>query len=99
MHANCPPESGGQHHRVFCDDARGGSANEMFQNAFLKGAAWEPPTARSRLLSRSCCPPDSGGQGPRRTKNLADCAEMVCGVCNRGERSSCGHVVPCGSNA
>src|SRR5678809_1265863 len=31
----------------------------MFQNAFLKGAALEPPPARSRLLSRSCCPPDS----------------------------------------
>src|SRR5678815_6096767 len=59
---NCPPESGGQRHRVLCDDARGGSPNEMLQNAFLKSAAREPPPARSRLLSRSCCPPDSGGQ-------------------------------------
>src|SRR6478752_6455367 len=59
---DCPPESGGQRHRVVCDDARGGSPNEMFQNAFLKSAALEPPPARSRLLSRSCCPPDSGGQ-------------------------------------
>src|SRR6185369_2476284 len=39
-----------------CDDARGGSPNEMFQNAFLKSAALEPPPARSRLLSPSCCP-------------------------------------------
>src|SRR5580765_5210569 len=62
MQANCPPESGGQRHRVLCDDARGGSPNEMFKNAFLKSAALEPPPARSRLLSRSCCPPDSGGQ-------------------------------------
>ena len=57
MQANCPPESGGQRHRVLCDDARGGSPSEM-----LKSAALEPPPARSRLLSRSCCPPDSGGQ-------------------------------------
>src|SRR3954469_22697814 len=34
----------------------------MFRNAFLKGEALEPPPARSRLLSRSCCPPESGGQ-------------------------------------
>jgi len=54
---NCPPESGGQRHRVLCDDARGGSSSEMFQYAFLKIAAMEPPPARSRLLSRSCCPP------------------------------------------
>src|SRR5678815_1306586 len=59
---SCPPESGAQRHRVLCDDARGGSSNEMFQNAFLKSAALEPPPARSRLLSRSYCPPDSGGQ-------------------------------------
>ena len=59
---HCPPESGGQRHRVFCDDARGGSPIEMFQNALLKNSALEPPPARSRLLSRSCCPPDSGGQ-------------------------------------
>jgi len=31
--------------------------NEMSQNAFLRSAALEPPPARSRLLSRSCCPP------------------------------------------
>src|SRR6185436_18831621 len=62
MQVNCPPDSGGQRHRVLCDDARGGSPNEMFQNAFLKSPALEPPPARSRLLSRSCCPPDSGGQ-------------------------------------
>src|SRR3954467_4558704 len=60
--SDCPPESGGQRHRVLCDDARGGSINEMLQNAFRKRAALEPPPARSRLLSRSCCPPDSGGQ-------------------------------------
>src|SRR3954451_22688849 len=59
--ANCPPESGGQRHHVLCDDARGGSENEMFLNAFIRSAAPEPPPARSRLLSRSCCPPDSGG--------------------------------------
>ena len=46
---NCPPESGGQRHRVLCDDARGGSPIEMFQNALLKSAALEPPPARSRL--------------------------------------------------
>src|SRR4051812_31003573 len=28
----------------------------------LKRTVMEPPPARSRLLSRSCCPPDSGGQ-------------------------------------
>src|SRR5881396_522961 len=33
----------------------------MSRNAFLKTVALEPPPARSRLLSRSCCPPDSGG--------------------------------------
>jgi hypothetical protein len=53
---------GGQRHRVLCDDARGGASNEMSQNAFLTSSAQEPPPARSRLLSRSCCPPDSGGQ-------------------------------------
>jgi len=52
MQPNCPPESGGQRHRVLCDDARGGSPNEMFQNAFLKSAAQEPPPARSRLLTQ-----------------------------------------------
>jgi hypothetical protein len=29
MHANCPPESGGQRHRVLCDDARGGSKRNV----------------------------------------------------------------------
>src|SRR4051812_41746585 len=58
---SCPPESGGQRHHVLCDDARGGSPIEMFQNAFITSVALEPPPARSRLLSRSCCPPDSGG--------------------------------------
>src|SRR4029077_17919499 len=52
MQTNCPPESGGQRHRVLCDDARGGSPNEMFKNAFLKSAALEPPPARSRLLTQ-----------------------------------------------
>jgi len=47
----------GQRHRVLCDDARGGSTSEIFQDAFLRITALEPPPARSRLLSRSCCPP------------------------------------------
>ena len=41
--AKCPPESGGQRHRVLRDDARGGSLNEMSRNAFLESAAPEPP--------------------------------------------------------
>jgi hypothetical protein len=49
MHANCPPESGGQRHRVLCDDERGGSSNEVSQNAFLTSSTQEPPPARSRL--------------------------------------------------
>jgi len=27
---NCPPESGGQRHRVLCDDAGGGSKTKCF---------------------------------------------------------------------
>ena len=41
--ANCPPESKGQRHRVICDDARGGSTNEIFQNAFLRVRLWNRP--------------------------------------------------------
>src|SRR4051812_3732887 len=43
MQANCPPESGGQRHRVLCDDARGGSTNELFQNAFSNVQLWNHP--------------------------------------------------------
>src|SRR4051812_10152885 len=35
--------------------------NEIFRNAFCKVRLRNHPPARSRLLSRSCCPPDSGG--------------------------------------
>jgi hypothetical protein len=40
-----PLESGGQRHRVLCNDARVGFASEMSRNAFLKSAALEPPPA------------------------------------------------------
>src|SRR6185369_6900130 len=60
-----------------CDDARGGSLNEMFKSAFLKSTAPEPPPARSRLLSRSCCPPESRVlQNPR---HVMDQSRALCG--------------------
>jgi hypothetical protein len=59
MHANCPPESGGQRHRVLCDDARGGSSNEMSQYPFLTSSAQEPllMAAPCRACIRSAHPP------------------------------------------
>jgi hypothetical protein len=51
-YANCPPESGGQRHRVLRDDARGGSLNEMSKNDFPKKCGYgTTPRAISTAVS------------------------------------------------